>query len=427
MSDVLIRGGRVIDPASKLDAVRDVILSEGRVTEVGKKLRSPKGTEVIEANGLWVVPGLIDIHVHLREPGGTSKETIFSGAEAAAAGGFAAVLAMPNTRPPVDKGHLVRYVLSRGREASGAEVMTAAALTEGREGKAPADISGLARAGAVAFTDDGDEVADARVLHACMREAARLGVPVLCHAEEPSLVRGGVMNEGARATELGLPGRPALAEELAVARDLALAADAGARVHVQHVSTRGALSEIRSAREGRLPVTCEATPHHLLLTEDECRGYDPNFKMNPPLRTEADRAALAAALADRTVDAIATDHAPHTIDEKGLEFDKAASGIVGLETALGLVMTEFVAEGAITPARMVELMSLGPARIVGRSDLGTLAPGARGHVTVIDPNAEWTVDPDDFRSRSRNTPFAGRALRGRAVVTLVDGRVVFRL
>jgi len=427
VSDVLIRGGRVIDPASKLDAVRDVLVREGLVAEVGEKLSAADGLEVIDASGLWVVPGLIDIHVHLREPGGTAKETIFSGAEAAAAGGFAAILAMPNTQPPVDKGHLVHYVLSRGREASAAEVMTSAALTEGRGGKAPADIAGLARAGAVAFTDDGDEVADARVLHACMREAARLGLPVLCHAEEPSLVNGGVMNEGATATELGLPGRPALAEEMAVARDLALAADTGARVHVQHVSTRGALSEIRSAREGGLAVTCEATPHHLLLTEDECRGYDPNFKMNPPLRTEADRAALVEALVDNTIDAIATDHAPHIADAKGLEFDKAASGIVGLETALGLVITEFVAEGTITPARMVELMSLGPARILGRSDLGTLSPGARAHVTVIDPEREWTVDPADFRSRSTNTPFAGRSLRGRAVATIVDGRVVFRL
>jgi len=427
VSDVLVRGGRVIDPASKLDAVRDVLVREGLVAEVGKKLSAPDGAEVIDASGLWVVPGLVDIHVHLREPGASAKETIFSGAEAAAAGGFAAILAMPNTQPPVDKGHLVHYVLSRGREASAAEVMSSAALTEGRAGKAPADLAGLARAGAVAFTDDGDEVADARVLHACMKEAARLGVPVLCHAEEPSLVNGGVMNEGPVATELGLAGRPALAEEMAVARDLALAAHTGARVHIQHVSARGALSEIRSAREGGLAVTCEATPHHLLLTEDECRGYDPNFKMNPPLRTEADRAALVEALVDNTIDAIATDHAPHTSDEKGLEFDKAASGIIGLETALGLVMTEFVSKGTITPARMVELMSLGPARILGRSDLGTLSPGARGHVTVIDPEREWTVDQDDFRSRSRNTPFAGRTLRGRAVATVVDGRVVFRL
>jgi dihydroorotase len=427
VSTILIRDGRVIDPASKLDAVCDVLIKDGLVAEVGEKLSASDGVEVIDADGLWVVPGLIDLHVHLREPGNTTKETVFSGAEAAAAGGFAAVLAMPNTQPPIDKGHLVHYVLSRGREALGAEVMTSAALTEGREGKVPADLSGLARAGAVAFTDDGDEVADARLLHACMREAARLGLPVMCHAEDASLVAGGVMNEGARATELGLAGRPALAEELAVARDLALAADAGARVHIQHVSTRGAITEIRSARASGLAVTCEATPHHLLLTEDECRGYDPNFKMNPPLRTETDRAALTQALADGTFDAIATDHAPHTAEEKGLEFDKAASGIVGLETALGLILTEFVARDTITPARMVELMSLGPAQLLGRSDLGTLSPGARGHVTLIDPQREWTVDPADFLSKSTNTPFAGRALRGKAVATIVNGRVVFRL
>ncbi len=321
-----------------------------------------------------------------------------------------------------------REIVRGGR---GAEVLVAGALTEGRTGERPVSFSGLARAGAVAFTDDGEEVADARVLRACMREAARLGVPVLCHAEEPSLVgsgkAAGVMNEGAVATALGLPGRPALAEELAVARDLAIAADAGCHVHIQHVSTAGALAHIRAAKESGVKASCEATPHHLLLTDEACRGYDPNTKINPPLRTEADRAAVALALADGTIDAIATDHAPHTPEEKGLEFDLAAAGVVGLETALGLVLTEFVAKGTITPGRMVELMSTNPARILGLKGLGTLAVGSRAHVTLIDPEREWTVDPAEFRSKGRNTPFGGRKLTGRAVATLVEGRIAFRL
>jgi dihydroorotase len=309
-------------------------------------------------------------------------------------------------------------------------------------------MAGLARGGAVAFTDDGDEVADSRVMRACMREAARLALPVLCHAEDPSLVRGGAMNEGALATELGLAGRPALAEELAVARNLAIARETGCRVHLQHVSTAGALELVTATRMGGdgagksepaspagppgFAATCEATPHHLLLTEEACRGYDPDVKVNPPLRAEADRAALASGLAGGAVDALATDHAPHTPEEKGLEFDLAAPGMVGLETALGLVMTEFVARDVIPPSRMVELMSAAPARILGlggqggEGGLGSLKPGARACLTLIDPAAEWEVDPSRFRSRGRNTPFAGRVLKGRAVATMVDGRVVFK-
>jgi len=439
VSDLVIKGGRVIDPASGVDGEADVLVRDGRIAEVGGKLSAAETAETIDAGGLWVVPGLIDMHVHLREPGGEQKETIETGAAAASAGGFAAVLAMPNTTPALDSSHLVRYVRMRAREivreAKGAEVLVAGALTEGRTGERPVNFSGLARAGAVSFTDDGDEVADARVLRACMREAARLGAPVLCHAEEPSLVGSGkgagVMNEGAVATALGLPGRPALAEELAVARDLAIAADAGCHVHIQHLSTAGAVALLRAAKESGAKASCEATPHHLLLTDEACRGYDPNTKMNPPLRTEADRAAVALALADGTIDAIATDHAPHTPEEKGLEFDLASPGIVGLETALGLVLTEFVAKvkgkGTITPTRMVELMSTGPARILGLEGLGTLAPGSRAHVTLIDPEREWTVDPAEFRSKGRNTPFAGRKLTGRAVATLVEGRMAFRL
>jgi len=426
VSEILIRQGRVIDPASGRDEQADVLVRAGRVADVGRGLSAGRGATVIDAAGLWVVPGLIDMHVHLREPGGEAKETIATGARAAAAGGFAAVLAMPNTSPPVDCEYMARYVRMRGAEAGGAEVLVCGALTEGREGARPADLAGLARGGAVAASDDGDEVRDARVLRACMREAARLSIPVLCHAEDPDLVRDGAVNEGRVSTELGLAGRPALAEELAVARDLTLAAEAGCKVHIQHVSTAWALARIAAAKAAGLAVTCEAAPHHLLLTEDACRGYDPNAKVNPPLRTEADRAALLAALADGTVDAIATDHAPHSPEDKGLEFDRAAAGIVGLETALGLALTEFVATGIIDETRMVELMSVGPARALGLDGLGSLAPGARAHVTLVNPTLEWTVEPERFVSAARNTPFAGRRLRGRAAVTIVDGRVVFR-
>jgi dihydroorotase len=424
MSELAIRGGRVIDPASGRDEIADILIKGDRIAEVGSGL---KAVDTIDAAGLWVVPGLIDMHVHMREPGGEVKETIRTAAAAAAAGGFAAVLAMPNTAPAVDKGYLVKYILSEGREARGAEVLVAAALSEQRLGERPANLSGLARAGAVAFTDDGDEVRDSRLMLACMKEAARLGLPVLVHAEEPSLVEGGVMNEGGLATKLGLAGRPAIAEQLAVVRDLLLAAEAGCHVHVQHVSVAGALRAIANAKGAGQRVSCEATPHHLVLNELACAEYDTNAKVNPPLRCEADRRALVKAAADGTVDALATDHAPHTAEEKALEFDAAPSGMIGLETAVGIVMTELVGPNVITPGRFVELLSRAPARILGLTDGGHLAPGAKAHVTVIDPKAEWTVDPSAMKSKARNTPFAGRALRGRAAATIVDGRVAFAL
>jgi dihydroorotase len=282
----------------------------------------------------------------------------------------------------------------------------------------------MSRAGAVAFTDDGDEVRDARVLRAAMRECAALGAPVLVHAEDPDLVSGGHVNEGPVSTALGLAGRPALAEALAVARDIAIAKDTGAKLHVQHVSTAAALREIERAKAEGVAVTCEATPHHLLLTEDACRGYDQAAKVNPPLRSAADREALADALARGAVDAIASDHAPHAAEDKGLEFDGAAAGISGVETALALLLTDLVHEGLVTPARLVELMSGAPARILGLEGWGTLAPGSVGSVTLIDPDAEWTVDPGSFISLGRSTPFAGRKLRGRARAVVVEGGVV---
>jgi dihydroorotase len=426
VSAIVIRGGRVIDPASDLDGQADVLIEDGRVSRIGSGLSVPRGAEAISACGLWVVPGLIDMHVHLREPGGEAKETIASGARASAAGGFAAVLAMPNTVPPVDSEHMARYVRMRGRRAAGAKVLVAGTLTALRRGERPADIAGMARAGAVAFTDDGDEVRDARVLRAAMRECAALGAACLVHAEDPDLVQGGHVNEGIVSTALGLAGRPALAETIAVARDIALARDTGVRLHIQHVSTAGAIREIERARSEGVSVTCEAAPHHLLLTEDACRGYDPATKVNPPLRSEADRQALVDALVRGVVDVVASDHAPHTAEDKGLEFDAAAAGISGVETALALMLTELVHKGLITPARLVHLMSRSPARILGLEGWGTLAPGSVGSVTLIDPDAEWNVAPEAFISLGRNTPFGGRTCRGRAVAVVVEGRIVRR-
>jgi dihydroorotase len=423
MSDLVIRGGRVIDPAQDRDGVADVLIRDGRVAEIGSGLLAG---EELDATDRWVVPGLIDLHVHLREPGGEAKETIATGARAAARGGFACVLAMPNTTPACDKGYLVRYTIMQGRESGGAEVLVAAALTEGRAGERPSNAAGLARAGAVALTDDGDEVGDARVMLVCLKDAARVGLPVLVHAEEPSLVGGGVMNAGGLATKLGLPGRSALSEEVAVERDIRLARSAGCRLHVQHISVRGALEMVRAAKADGAQITCEVTPHHLVLTEDECASYDSVYKVNPPLRSAADRDALVAGLADGTIDAIATDHAPHTAEEKKSPFDAAPSGMIGLETALGIVMTDFVGPGTMSAQRLVELMSLNPARILGSTSMGTLGPGALGHVTVIDPASTWTVDPDGFESKARNTPFAGRKLTGRAVATVVAGKVAWR-
>ncbi len=421
---MLIRGGRVVDPSESLDTVLDVLLVGGAVAELGEGLDAPEGAELFDASGLIVCPGLIDVHVHLREPGQEHKETIGSGARAAAAGGFTAVVAMPNTDPPVDDPATVGYVRAEGLRAGAARVYPTGCITVEQKGEQLTEFGELLGAGAVAVTDDGRPVTNAGIMRMALEYALTFDIPVAVHAEELTLSRGGSMNEGIVATRLGLTGIPNAAEDVMIARDLMLAELTGGRLHVQHVSTRGGVELIRAARARGVRVSAEASPHHFTLTDAAVESYRTDAKMNPPLRSEADRQAVREGVRDGTLDVIATDHAPHHYDEKEQAFEDAPNGIVGLETSLGLSFTELVATGLIDLATLVERMSCGPARALSLPG-GTLLPGSPADVTVLDTREEWTVDPAAFLSRSRNTPFRGMRLRGRAVRTIVGGRVVW--
>ncbi|HEY8468571.1 MAG TPA: dihydroorotase [Longimicrobiales bacterium] len=421
---LLLRGGRVVDPSQGIDDVLDVLLVDGKVARLGRDLEAPEHAEVRNVAGLVVCPGLIDLHVHLREPGGERKETIETGARAAAAGGFTAVCAMPNTDPPVDDPAAVGFVRAQGMRAGYARVYPVAAVSVGQRGERLAAIGEMVDAGAVAISDDGRPVADAGLMRLALEYAQTFGIPVASHCEDLSLSRGGSMNEGLVSTRLGLQGIPNAAEDVMIARDLLLAELTGGRLHIQHVSTRRGVEMIRAAKERGVQVTAEATPHHLTLTDEAVDGYRTEAKVNPPLRTAADVAAVREGLADGTLDVLATDHAPHHYDEKEQAFDDAPFGIVGLETALGIALTELVGKGVLTLSQLVDRMSCGPARAF-RLPGGTLAEGSPADVTVIDLNAEWTVDPDRFLSKSRNTPFAGWKLVGQAALTIVGGRIVW--
>lgn len=422
---LLLSGGRVIDPSQGLDAVHDVLLADGVVAALGPGLAAPDGAEVVDASGLVVCPGLIDLHVHLREPGGEHKETIASGARAAAAGGFTAVCAMPNTDPPIDDPAAVGYVLAEGARAGGARVYPVGAISVGRKGERLTPVGELVEAGAVAITDDGDPVMDSGLMRLALEYAQTFGIPVADHPEDLTLSRGGVVNEGLVATRLGLRGIPNAAEDVMVVRDLLLAELTGGHIHLQHVSTAFAVEAIRAAKARGVRVTAEVTPHHLVLTEEAVDGYRTDAKMKPPLRTRADVQAVREGLADGTLDCVATDHAPHHYDEKEQAFDDAPFGIVGLETALGLLITELVRPGVLDLPRLVERMSCGPARAFSLPG-GTLRPGSVADVTVFDPQEEWVVDPAQFLSRSRNSPFPGRRLQGRARMTIVGGKIVWQ-
>ena len=421
---ILLRGGRVVDPSQKLDGVRDVLLEDGRVAAVGESLTASEDARVLDCAGLVVTPGLIDVHVHLREPGGEHKETIASGARAAAAGGFTAVCAMPNTDPPIDDPAAVGFVAAEGRRAAAARVYPVGCISAERKGERLALIGEMVEAGAVAITDDGNPVMDSGLMRLALLYAQAFGIPVADHPEDITLSARGHMNAGLVATRLGLPGKPNAAEDIHIVRDLLLAELTGGHIHLQHVSTRFGVESIRQAKARGVHVTAEATPHHLILDESAVEGYRTEAKMNPPLRTPDDVEAVRAGLADGTLDVIATDHAPHHYDEKEAAFTDAPNGIVGLETALGLVLTHVVGKGLLDISTMVERMSCQPARAF-RLEGGTLAPGSLADVTVFDPAAEWTVDPADFRSRSRNTPFSGWKLEGKPRHTIVGGRVVF--
>ena len=426
MRPVLIRGGRVVDPSQKMDAVLDVFLRDGAVAELGENLSASEGAEIVDASGLVVTPGLVDVHVHLREPGQEHKETILSGARAAAAGGFTAVVAMPNTDPPVDDPASVGFIVAEGRRAGAARVYPSGCITVGQAGEQLTEFGELVHAGAVCVTDDGRPVMSAAVMRLALEYAQTFDLAVAVHEEDLTLSRGGAMNEGLIATRLGLTGIPNAAEDVMIARDLMLAELTGGRLHIQHVSTRMGVELIRSARERGVRVSAEATPHHFTLTDAAVESYRTEAKMNPPLRSEADREAVRRGVADGTLDVIATDHAPHHYDEKEQAFDDAPNGIVGLETALGLAFTELVATGLIDLPTLVERMSCAPARALSLPG-GTLRPGAPADVSILDTRQEWTVDPARFLSLSRNTPFGGWKLRGRAVRTLVEGRTVWAL
>ena len=422
---LLIRGGRVLDPSQDLDATRDVLIVDGLVARVGEGLDAPEGAQEIDASGLLVTPGLIDVHVHLREPGGEHKETIATGVKAAAAGGFTAVCAMPNTDPVVDDPAGVGFVLAQGAAARAARVYPVGAISRGQEGRQLAAIGEMVEAGAVGITDDGNPVMNSGLMRRAMEYAQAFDVPVADHPEDLGLSGQGVMNEGLVSTRLGLRGKPNASEDVHIVRDLLLAEFTGGRIHLQHVSTAYGVEAIRQAKARGVSVTAEASPHHLVLTDEAVEGYDTNAKMNPPLRSAVDREAVRQGLADGTLCVLATDHAPHHYDEKEQAFDDAPNGIVGLETSLGLALTHLVGEDVIDLPTVVDRMSCGPARAFGLPG-GTLSDGSVGDVTIIDLEEAWTVDRTAFLSKSRNTPFHGWELTGRARITIVAGEVVWQ-
>jgi len=427
MHDILIINGRVIDPAAGRDEIADVAIAKGRIARVapaGPRAR-PKAREVIDAAGCIVAPGLIDIHVHCREPGHEEEETVATASAAAAAGGFATICAMPNTHPPIDDETAVTYVLDRAAAAGRARVLPVGCITKGREGKELAAMGMMVQAGAVAFSDDGDGVASASVMQRALQYARLLGVPLMQHCQDGDLA-GGQMNSGAVAVRLGLGGIAAAGEQIMLRRDLELVEHTGARYHVQHVSSAGSVELIRAARAAGLPVTAEATPHHLLLTDAACMGYDPNYKMSPPLRSLADVEALRRGVADGTIDCLATDHAPHAAEEKDLEFSLAPFGIIALDCAVGLYAKALIEPGLCDWPTLIARMTAGPARAINRP-LGTLAAGAEADVTIIDPDRRWTVRVGRFASRSRNCPYDGWKLTGRATCTIVGGTIKHRL
>src|SRR5919202_3014886 len=424
---LLIANGYVIDPTQGVNAGKNLFIEDGRVVGLADRADGvPAGAQVFDATGLVVAPGFIDLHTHLREPGQEYKETIASGAAAAVAGGFASVWGMPNTDPVNDNPAVTSFIVEQSQGLGLANVFPVGAITKGSKGEELAEMGEMKRAGIVAVTDDGRPVPSPGLMRRALEYARGFDLTVMDHCDEPTLAAGGVMHEGEWSLRLGLRGRPALAEESDAMRDCALSELTGTRVHLAHVSTRGAIEAVRRAKERGAQVTCEVAPHHFTLTDAACEGFDTNTKMNPPLRSPEHVEAILEAVADGTIDAVATDHAPHHADEKALEFDHAPFGITGLETAVGLALDRLVHRDVISLGRLVELCSVNPARIFRLADRGTLRPGAHADVTVLDPELRWTFDASRSKSKSRNTPFDGWTLQGAAVATIVAGRVVYR-
>lgn len=424
---ILFRQGRILDAAQGIDAEGDLLIVDGRVAKVapGRRIDAPGGARIVDCGGMLVTPGLIDPHVHLREPGGEAKETVKTGTASAVAGGFTTVCCMPNTTPAIDTVTTVRYVLQAAREAASARVFVVAAATVGRKGEQLAPMHAMREAGAVAFSDDGECIMNPAMMRRVLEVCASLGKTFMQHCQDHLLSEGGVMNEGPTATRLGLLPWPREAEEIIVERDVRLNRAIGAHYHAQHLSSGGSAAILRRARAEGVRCSGEASPHHLLLTDESCEGYDTQAKMNPPLRTARDIAELKEAIADGTIDVLATDHAPHTAAEKARDFASAPFGIIGLDCALPLYAKALVEDGVIGWPRMIELMTRTPAKLCGldAQGLGSLAEGAPGDVTVIDPNLEWTIHAAQFASKSRNCPFEGWRVRGRAVLTAIAGRV----
>ncbi|MHC1696587.1 MAG: dihydroorotase [Geobacteraceae bacterium] len=422
--DLLIKGGRVIDPAQQINEKLDILIENGTIKELGKKLTAGKSSEIIDAGGLIVTPGLIDMHVHLRDPGLEYKEDIVTGTRAAAAGGFTSVACMPNTNPVNDNKAVTTYIIAKANAEGLVNVFPVGSITQGSKGEKLAEMGDLKEAGCVAVSDDGRPLANPELMRRALEYAKGMEIPLISHAEDLELAGDGLMNDGFTATELGLKGIPWVAEDAATARDVFLAEFTNSPIHIAHVSTKGAVQIIRDAKARGVKVTCETAPHYFTLTEDAVRGYNTNAKMNPPLRTSDDVAAIKAGLADGTIDAIATDHAPHHSDEKDVEFALASNGIIGLETALPLSLT-LVQEQVLDLQSLIGKLSLNPARILGLSR-GTLEAGAVADLTIIDPEREWIVDEARLASKSKNSPYLGTTLKGQAAYTIVGGKIVHK-
>lgn len=424
MLKLLLKNGKLVDPTQGMEQVADLLIENGRITQIGSGIEQPDA-QTFEAGGLVIAPGLIDMHVHLREPGLEAKEDIATGTRAAAAGGFTTIACMPNTKPVIDNSILVAGIAHRAEAEGVVNVKVIGALSKGQEGRELAEIGDMIQAGAVAISDDGHYVSDTRLLRNALEYTGIYGKTVISHAEDQDLVNDGYMHEGAVSAMLGIKGRPAVAEDIAVARDVMLAEYTRSQVHIAHVSTKGAVEVIRQAKKRGVKVTAEATPHHLTLTDEAVIGYSTATKVNPPLRSADHVQALVAGLQDGTIDVIATDHAPHAFEEKDVEFKYAPSGFAGLETALGVILTELYHTGQFTLTDLIDRMSSAPARILDL-ETGTLKVGAPADITVIDPGLEWTVDSSSFYTRGKATPFDGRKLKGKAVATIVGGRLVMK-
>ena len=438
MTTILITGGRIIDPAQGFDSVGDVLVSDGLIVGIEKSIEPPEGAQLVDANGMVVCPGFVDLHCHLRDPGLEYKETIATGTRAAVKGGFTTVCAMPNTEPTMHTRATVEYVMEKARSEGAVRVLPIGCVTKRSAGAELAEMAELAEAGCIGFSDDGHPVVDSNIMRQALSYASAFGLPIINHCETPDLFRGGHMNEGWVSNRLGVQGAPNSAEETMVARDIMLAELTGGHIHLAHISTQGTLDLVRSAKERGVRVTCEITPHHLTLTDEAVMGnaggrpfdalgtaaYDTYAKVNPPLRARSDMQAMTAGLSDGTIDVIATDHAPHNAIEKLCTFDEAAMGISVLETALGSVMS-LVHAGQIGLPLMVEKLTSAPAAFLARTDIGSLRPGANADITIFDPDAEWTVDAEAFVSKGKNSPLHGQTLKGKVVMTVVGGEAAY--